>query len=101
MDKKDFQPDTRYTITWQDPEGRVQAANIYVFRVHDEFMITRLTGADGVLRKIRFPEVLKIVKEEPVAPQARLFVPAALLDAKVWRDRMVMQHTGGSPQRGK
>jgi hypothetical protein len=101
MDKNAFHPDTRYTITWQDPEGRVQAANIYVFRVHDDFMVTRLTGADGLLRKISFAEVLKIVKEEPVAPQARLFVPAALLDAKVWRDRVTMQHTGGSPQRGK
>ena len=101
MDKNAFHPDTRYTITWQDPEGRVQAANIYVFRVHDDFMITRLTGSDGLLRKISFAEVLKIVKEEPVAVQARLFVPAALLDAKVWRDRVTMQHTGGSPQRGK
>lgn len=101
MDKKDFHPDTRYTITWQDPEGHVRAANIYVFRVHDDFMITRLTGAEGLLRKISFSEVLKIVKEESVAPQARLFVPAALLDAKIWRDRVTMQHPGGSPQRGK
>ena len=49
-----------------------------------------------MLRKISFPEVLKIVPEEPGAPPARLFVTAALLDAKVWRDRIVMQHADAS-----
>lgn len=33
MDKNDFNPDTRYTITWRDPDGKVQPANIYVYRV--------------------------------------------------------------------
>lgn len=49
MDKNDFKPDTRYTIAWQPPDGRAQAANIYVYRVFDAFMVARLTGADGLL----------------------------------------------------
>jgi hypothetical protein len=100
MDKNDFQPDTRYTITWRDLQGCTRPATIYVYRAHGEFLVARL-GGDGLLRKITYPEVLKIVTAEPVAPGDRSFVPAAMLDEKTWRDRTVMQHASGSPQRGK
>ena len=101
MDKNDFKPDTRYTITWRSPDGKVQPANIYVHRAHDHFLVVRLTGADAVLRKITYPEVLKIVAAKAVDPNDRSSLPAALLEEKTWRDRVVMQHYSSSPQHGK
>ncbi len=101
MDKNDFKPDTRYTITWQAPDGKVQPANIYVYRVYDAFMVTRLTGADGLLRKITYPEILKIVAAKAIEPNQRYAVPAPLLDEKTWRDRAVMEHYSSSPRLGK
>ncbi|MBI3936061.1 MAG: hypothetical protein HY323_03720 [Betaproteobacteria bacterium] len=35
-------------------------------RVYDDFMVARLTGSDGLLRKIVYPDALKIAKETPV-----------------------------------
>ena len=101
MEKTDFQADTRYTIAWQRPDGRVVPATIYVYRTHDLYMIVRETGADGALRKITYPEVARIVAAEPVAPDQRRTVPAALLDEKAWRDRTVMAHYSSSPALGK
>ncbi len=101
MDKKDFKPDTRYTIAWQAPDGKVQPANIYVYRVYDTFVVARLTGADGLLRKITYPEILKIAAEKEVSPNERYSIPAPLLDEKTWRDREVMAHYSSSPRHGK
>lgn len=101
MDKNDFKPDTRYTITWQTADGRAQPANIYVYRVYDGFLVARLTGADGLLRKIAYPEILKIVSVKAVEPARRYAVPAPLLDEKTWRDRVVMAHYSSSPRLGK
>jgi len=101
MDKADFHPDTRYTITWRDAEGNVRPATIYVYRVYDAFMIARPCGGDALLRKIPYPEVVRIVATRPVAPSDRYAVPAALLDEKNWRDRTVMAHYSTSPARGK
>lgn len=101
MDKSSFNPDTRYTIAWQDPHGRVQPAIIYVYRVHEKFMIARMTGGDGLLRKIAYADVHKIVSADAVAARDRTYLPAALLDEKAWGGRTVMQHYAGSPQRGK
>lgn len=101
MDKNDFKPDTRYTVTWRSPDGKVQAANIYVHRAHDHFLVVRFTGADAVLRKITYPEVLKIVAAKAVDPNDRSLVPAALLEETTWRDRVVMEHYSSSPRSGK
>ena len=101
MDRTDFQPDTRYTITWRDATGRTRPATIYVYRVYDEFMIARPTGGDALLRKITYPEVLRIVSTQAVAPSDRYAVPAALLDENSWRERTVMAHYSTSPARGK
>jgi hypothetical protein len=101
MDKNDFKPDTRYTVAWQTPDGRVQPANIYVYRVFDTFMVARLTGADGLLRKISYPEILKIVAAKEVAPNERYVIPAPLLDEKTWSERVVMAHYSSSPRLGK
>ncbi|MBX3652391.1 MAG: hypothetical protein KF771_13560 [Burkholderiales bacterium] len=101
MDKSDFQADTRYTITWQRPDGRTVPANFYVHRTHDSGMIVRFAGADAALRKIAYAEVLRIVAAEPVPPEQQRSVPAALLDEKTWRDRSEMEHYASSPARGK
>jgi hypothetical protein len=101
MDKTDFKPDTRYTIAWRGPGGKVAPANIYVYRAYDAFLVARLSGADALLRKITYPEVLKIVAVREIAPNERYCVPATLLEENMWRDRVVMQHYATSPDRGK
>ncbi len=101
MEKTDFQADTRYSIAWQQPDGRVIPATIYVHRVHEPFMIVRVAGADGALRKISYVDVLKVVSAEPASPGGRRTVPAALLDEKTWHDRTVMAHYASSPALGK
>jgi len=101
MDKTDFKPDTRCTITWQPPDGKAQPANIYVYRVYDHFLVVRLTGADGLLRKITYPEILKLVSAKEVEPAGRYCLPSPLLDEQTWRDRVVMAHYSSSPQFGK
>jgi len=101
MEKTDFQANTRYTIAWQQPDGRVIPATIYVHRIHDPFMIVRLQGADGTLRKISYTEVTRIASTEIVPPEHIRSVPAALLDEKTWRDRTEMAHYSSSPALGK
>ena len=101
MDKNDFKPDTRYTITWRSPDGKVQPANIYVHCAHDHFLVVRRTGADALLRKMTYPEVVKIVAAKAVDPKDRSRVPAALLEEQAWRDRVVMEHYSSSPRSGK
>ena len=101
MDRNDFHPDTRYTITWRDTTGRPRAATIYVYRVYDQFMIVRPAGDDALLRKIAYPEVLRIVSAQAVAPPDRYSVPAALLEENSWRERTVLAHYSTSPARGK
>lgn len=101
MDKTDFQADTRYTISWQRPGGRATPARLYVHRVYDNYMIARIAGADGMLRKITYPEVLKVVAAQAVEPEEVRPVPAALLDENTWRNRVEMEHYSSSPQRGK
>jgi len=101
MDKSDFQPDTRYTLVLRDAGGKVRPCTVYVFRIYDAFMVARPTGGDALLRKIAYPDVIKIVAAQPVAPADRYMVPAALLEEKIWRERDVMLHYATSPARGK
>ncbi len=101
MDKSDFQADTRYTITWQRPDGRTVPASFYVHRLHENAMIVRFAGADAALRKIAYAEVLRIVSSEAVPPEQQRSIPAALLDEKTWRERSEMTHYASSPARGK
>jgi hypothetical protein len=101
MDKSDFQPDTRCTLVLRDAEGNVRPCTVYVFRIYDAFMIARPAGGDALLRKIAYPDVVRIVSADPVAPADRFMVPAALLEEETWRDRDVMSHYATSPARGK
>ncbi len=101
MDKQAFKPDTRYTLACRDAQGRVRPLNVYVYRVYDQFMVARDAGAGGLVRKVAYDTVDRIVKETAVAPEARFFLPAGVLDEKNWRDRSVMQHYASAPGRGK
>lgn len=101
MDKEAFKPDTRYTVAWRDETGRVRPLNLYVYRVYDKFMVARETSGPGLLRRIAYEDVERIVHEHPVPPAERYFIPAAVLDEKNWRDRAVMQLYASAPGRGK
>jgi hypothetical protein len=101
MDKTAFKPDTRYTLACRDDRERVRALNVYVYRVYDKFMVARETSAGGLVRKVPYDEVERIVKTVEVAPQDRFFLPAGILDEKNWRDRRTMQHYASAPGRGK
>ncbi|MBI2754013.1 MAG: hypothetical protein HYX46_10990 [Betaproteobacteria bacterium] len=101
MDKSSFKPDMRYTLTLRDEQGKGRPANLYVYRVYDQFMIARSTSGDGLVRKVNYADIERIVDETAVPPADRYFLPAAVLDEKNWRDRTVMQHYATSPGRGK
>jgi len=101
MDKQAFRPDTRYTLACRDAQGRVRPLNVYVYRVYEQFMVARDSGGPGLVRKIPYDAVERIVSASEVAPEARYFLPAGILDEKTWRDRSVMQHHASAPGRGK
>jgi hypothetical protein len=101
MDKSHFKPDTRYVLTLQDAKGRVRPANLYVYRVYDKFMVARSMSGDGLLRKIAYDAVERVVDESPVPAAERFLVPAALLDEANWRERSEMQVYASAPGRGK
>jgi len=100
-DKSEFSADTRYTLTLRDAQGRVRPANVYVYRVYDAFMVARATSGDGLLRKIPYSDVERIVDAKPAAADDRYALPAALLDEKNWRDKSEMQVYASSAARGK
>lgn len=101
MDKTRFKADTRYTLSLRDEAGKARPANLYVYRVYEHFMVARAAGSDGLVCKVAYDSVDKIVDEIPVAPGDRFFLPAAVLDEKNWKDRSVMQHYASSPGKGK
>ncbi len=101
MDKSSFKPDMRYTLTLRDERGKARPANLYVYRVYEKFVVARSTSGDGLVRKVNYSDIERIVDETAVSPADRYFLPAAVLDEKNWRDRTVMQHYASSPGRGK
>lgn len=101
MNKSNFRENTRYAITLKDDNGRLRPANIYVYKLHDEFMVARFTDQSGMLNKIPYAKVVKIVKTMEVPPEARFLLPDILLSAKTWQSRTTMQAYGSSPRVGK
>ncbi len=102
MEKKDFAVDTRYVLTLSDPEGgRLRPANVYVYRLYDDYMIARMTDREGSLRKIPYDQVVRIVRTIPVPPERRFMVPAALLDERIWKERSSLTMYSSSPALGK
>ena len=101
MDRNDFRPDSRCTVTLRDEGGKPRPANLYVYRVYDGFLVARAAGEDGLVRKIPYDRIERIVAAADVPAADRYALPAAMLDEKAWRDREVMQHYASSPGRGK
>lgn len=101
MKKEDFAPHTRYTVTWRDPQGKLRPANLYVYRLYDAFMIARMTDQSGVLCKISYDDIVKIVKIRQVAKEDQFYIPDAVLKESTWADRSSMQRYSSSPHMGK
>jgi hypothetical protein len=101
MDKSSFKPDTRCVLVLRDAKGAPRPANVYVYRVYDKFMIARSMSGDGLLRKIAYDDVERIVEQTEVPPRERFALPAGVLDEKSWADRSEMQLYASSPGRGK
>ena len=101
MDKSNFKENTRYTITWRAPDGKMRPANIYVYKMFETAMIARMTDSGGLLHKIAYADVLKIVMEKAVDKENQFSIPAAVLDEKAWKDRSVMERYSSSPHMGK
>lgn len=101
LEKKDFQQDTRYTVTMRDAEGKLRPANIYIYRLYDEFMILRYINGDGLLRKVKYDAIAKIVKTIPVREEDRFYIPEAVLAEGAWKDRDSMFRYSSSPHMGK
>jgi hypothetical protein len=101
MDKNDFKPDVRYTLTWRDEHARLRPLNVYCFRTYETFLVGRETSSPGLLRRIAYADVAKIVDARAAAPEDRLAVPGALLDEKHWQDRTVLEHYSSRPAFGK
>ncbi|HUW28054.1 MAG TPA: hypothetical protein VMV97_05530 [Sulfuriferula sp.] len=101
MDKNNFKENTRYTITLRTLDGKMRPANIYVYKMFETNMIARMTDSGGLLHKIAYADVLKIVKEKSVDKENQFFIPAAVLDEKAWKDRTVMERYSSSPHMGK
>ncbi|MBK1692886.1 hypothetical protein [Ectothiorhodospira mobilis] len=103
MEKADFATDTRYAVTLRGPGGRLQPAQLYVHQCFYAAMIARrLDGPDsGLLVKIPYEDVIRIVRTYPVAEQDRFMLPQAMLQAKLWEDRTSMATYASAPGRGK
>lgn len=103
MDKEAFQVDQQYAITLQDANGKLRPANIYVHHLFDNDMIVRRTdGADtGMLFKIPYSRVTKIVRTVPVMDVKRFMLPKAMLSPKLWESRDSMSAYSSSPNLGK
>ena len=101
MDKSTFKENTRYTITWRNPEGKLRPANIYVYKLFETAMIARMTDKSGFLYKINYDDITKIVMAIPINKEDQFSIPSAVLDEKIWKDRTMMERYSSSPHMGK
>ena len=101
MNKSDFTQDKRYTVTLKDENGKLRPANMYVMRMHEDGMVVRMTDKDGRLTKIKYENVIKVVKESSVSEQDKFYIPDAVLAESNWKDRTQLNHYSSSPHMGK
>ena len=101
MDKKDFIENTRYTVTLRQANGQLRPANIYVQRLFKDSMIIRQTDREGLLRKLAYADVLRIVSSKTVPKQDWYHVPDAILQESNWEDRSEIYHYSSAPHMGK
>lgn len=101
MDRNDFQEDTRVTVTYKDDKGKLRPGNFYIHKLFDDFMIVRSTDQDGLLHKMGYDQVVKIIKSKPVDREHLYYVPEDMLQKHVWEDRDTLFHYASGPGRGK
>lgn len=101
MEKNDFAEGMRYAVTLKDDSGKLRPANFFVYKLFDDFMIVRMTDKGGLLHKIAYANVTKIVKTMKVASPKHFMLPEQLLNPKIWANRNTMQAYGSAPGMGK
>jgi hypothetical protein len=101
LEKSAFAEGTKYAVTLKGEDGRMRPANFFVYKLFDDFMIVRMTDQGGLLHKIQYPDVVRIVKTIEVASAKHFMLPEAVLDPKAWKDRTTMQAYGSAPGLGK
>lgn len=103
MEKSDFEVNGHYSVTLRGADGRLRPANLYVHLLADAYMIARHTsGGDvGMLVKLGYDDVVKLVRKLPVADRKRFMLPEALLKPKVWETRTSMRAYSSAPGLGK
>ncbi|AKJ95791.1 MULTISPECIES: hypothetical protein [Thioalkalivibrio] len=103
VDKSEFQVDGHYAVTLKDENGKLRPANIYVHDMQDNYMIARRTsGGDvGLLFKMDYDDVIKLVRTHKVLDRKKFMVPAAMLKPKLWETRDSMRTYSSAPGLGK
>ncbi len=103
MEKSDFATNGHYAVTLRNREGKLRAANLYVHRLEDEYLIARHTsGSDvGLLVKLGYDDVVRIVRTHPVLDKKRFMIPDAMLKPKIWATRDSMRTYSSAPGLGK
>jgi hypothetical protein len=100
MEKKDFKEHTRCTLT-ANINGKLRPANVYILKLHSDGMVVRLTDKEGILRKIAYEDVAKIVDCKDVPKQNHYATPDIMLTEQNWKGRSEIQHYASSPHMGK
>jgi len=101
LEKNDFAEGMRYAATLKDANGKLRPANFFVYKLFDDFMIARMTDKAGLVHKIAYADVVKIVKTIKVASPKHFMLPDQLLNPKIWATRTTMQAYGSAPGLGK
>ena len=101
MNKEDFSTHSRYVVTWHSREGKLRPANLYVYQLFADSLIARVLDTDGLLHKIPYTDIVRIVRQQPVPASMQFRVPAAILEEKSWKDRDIMHHYSSGPGQGK
>lgn len=101
MDRNDFQEDTRVTVSYKDDKGKMRPGNFYIHKLFDDFMIVRSTDSDGLLHKMPYEQVVKVIRTKPVDREHLYYVPEDMLQEHIWQDRDTLFHYASGPGRGK
>lgn len=101
MEKKDFNQDTRYTVTLRDEEGKLRPANLYVMRMHEDGMVVRMTDKAAQLIKVKYENIIKIVKTEKIEEQNHYTTPDIVLSEEHWKGKTSIDHYANASHMGK
>jgi hypothetical protein len=99
--REKFAEHTQYSLTVRDEGGKQRPMNVYVYRLYDDFMIVRQTDKSGLLLKLRYDDVSKIVRSKDVPRERRYMLPEEVLKLDNWKERSTMQAYASSAGWGK